>query len=196
MDIRDGTEPAPTRGPGAALAVGVAVGFLATFVAAPAEADPSFGPHDVRTVFHIAKSDDHNRVDYGIRLDAECRPIGREPLYAYWHRFEPGEPRYGDLNMMDRQVYGIATQAVRTRAPGGSWTELRLNGFARLRILVLARRTEHGCDARARIPVNNRPAYVDRVFVQLDGPFGVESVTFRGIDADTLEPVSERRLPP
>ena len=31
--------------------------------------EPPFGRFDVRTVFYISKSDDHNRVDYGIHLD-------------------------------------------------------------------------------------------------------------------------------
>ena len=38
----------------------------------------SFGPNDVPTVFFINKSDDHNRVDYGIRLNEHCAPTGDE----------------------------------------------------------------------------------------------------------------------
>lgn len=160
-----------------------------------AYASPDFGPHDVRTVFQIAKSDDHNRVDYGIRLDGRCQPVGESPVYAYWHRFEPGQPRYGDLNMLDRQVYGIVSQAVRTRHPHGSWTEMYVAALPDLRILILTQRTEQGCVARAQIPVNSRPAFVDRVFVQLSGPFSIEHVTFHGVDVETSEPVSQRRAP-
>ncbi|MEQ8454828.1 MAG: DUF4833 domain-containing protein [Sandaracinaceae bacterium] len=162
---------------------------------ATAHATPSFGSHDVRTVFHIAKSDDRNRVDYGVHLNAQCQPVGEEPVYAYWHRFEPGHPRFGDLGFMDSRVYGITSQAVRTRSDNGTWVEMHLAAFPEMRILVLIQRHEGQCVARAQIPVRNRPAFVDRVFVQLR-PLGVEYVRFRGIDVQTGQPVSERRRPP
>lgn len=162
----------------------------------PALADPTFGEHDVRTVFHIAKSDDRNRVDYGIHLDDRCRPVGSQPIYAYWHRFEPGAARYGDLNAFDAQVYGIVRQEVRSRASTGTWTEMRIGAMPNLSILVLTQRVGDRCVARARIDVNDRPAYVDRVFVQLDPPFGISHVVFSGVDVESARPVSERRLPP
>ena len=165
-------------------------------MAAPASATPSFGSHDVRTVFHIAKSDDRNRVDYGIHLDARCQPVGDEPVYAYWHRFEPGFPRFGDLGFMDSRVYGISSQSVPTRSDDGTWVEMHLAAFPDLRILVLVQRHDGRCVARAQIPVRGQPAFVDRVFVQLRQPLGVEYVRFRGVDVQTGQPVSERRRPP
>jgi hypothetical protein len=168
--------------------------FLA-LLPATVRAEPSFGAHDVRTVFHVAKSDDRNRVDYGIHLDGECQPIGSEPMYVYWHRFEPGQALYGDLNALDRRAYGIASQSVRTRSPAGTWTELRINALPDLRILVLTQRTAQGCIGRARVLVNSRPAYVDRVFVQLAGPLSVEFITLSGVDAVSSAPVAERRTP-
>lgn len=160
-----------------------------------AHANPNFGADDVRTVFHIAKSNDRNRVDYGIHLDAECQPVGRAPVYAYWHRFEPGEALFGDLNVLDQRIYGIARQAVRTRTPNGSWVELRVEALRSMRILILIQRAESGCVARAQIEVNRRAAFVDRVFVQLRGSFEVEYVVFRGVDVQSAEPVVERRQP-
>ena len=174
-----------------------AVAFVLLSLASTASATVTFGPSDVRTVFHIAKSDDHNRVDYGVRLDARCQPVGRSPVYAYWHRFEPGEPVIGELNALDRQVYGITRQTVRSRADNGSWIDVRIAALPSLRILILSQRHAGRCVARARIPVNDRPAFVDRVFVQLGGGIlsSVESVTFSGVDAETSERVSERRRP-
>ena len=54
--------------------------------------DPAWGPHDIQTVFFFSKSDDKNRVDYGLRLDANCRPVGEEPLFPYWREFESEPP--------------------------------------------------------------------------------------------------------
>jgi len=41
-----------------------------------AHADPHFGPHDVATVFYVSKSENRNRVDYGLHLDADCHAQG------------------------------------------------------------------------------------------------------------------------
>lgn len=181
----------------------VAVGLIAATAAASAlvggtsalYAQARFGAHDVRTIFHIAKSDDRNRVDYGIHLDSSCQPVGDAPMYAYWHRFEPGDDRYGDLGAFDARLYGVASQSVRTRTDAGSWTEMRVRALPDYRVLVLSQRTEGGCVARARALVNGRPAFVDRVFVQLGGPFRVAHITLTGVDAQTARPVRERRLP-
>jgi hypothetical protein len=51
-----------------------------------------FGANDLPTLFFIAKSDDRNRVDYGMRLDSRCAPYGDEPVFPYWREFEPPPP--------------------------------------------------------------------------------------------------------
>lgn len=184
------------RGRAAPIALAAAAVVAAHAWPRTARAQPVFRTHDVRTVFHIAKSDDRNRVDYGIHLDASCQPVGETPIYAYWHRFEPRQPRYGRLNALDARLYGIASQSVRTRSGTGSWVEMRVRALQSYRILVLTQRIEERCVARARAAVNDRPAYVDRVFVQLGGPFTVDHVTFSGRDVETEQAVRERRLPP
>jgi hypothetical protein len=69
------------------------VGFA--LLAAPSSAragDPSFDANDIETLFFIAKSDDRNRVDYGMRLDKHCAPVGEAPVFPYWREFEPPPP--------------------------------------------------------------------------------------------------------
>jgi hypothetical protein len=44
------------------------------------------------TLFFISKSDDENRVDYGMRLDSKCAPYGDESVFPYWREFEPLPP--------------------------------------------------------------------------------------------------------
>lgn len=164
-------------------------------LAGVARADVRFGAHDVRTIFFISKSDDQNRVDYGVRLDAACQPVGARPLYAYWHRFEPGQPPVGPLNGLDRRAYGIARQEVRTIEPGGAWIEMRLAGFPEERILVLVRREGERCVARAQLPIDTRDAYLDNIHVHL-GAAGVDRVTLRGRDVRDGRRLVETRRPP
>ena len=62
-------------------------------VAGDARADAvPFGAHDVATIFFISKSDDHNRVDYAIHLDAHCVPVHDDAMYFYWREFEKAPP--------------------------------------------------------------------------------------------------------
>ena len=64
-------------------------------------------------------------------------------------------------------------------------------------MLILSQPHAGGCVARAQIPINDRPAFVDRVFVQLSGGLlgGIEHVEFSGVDTQTQRPVRERRRP-
>src|SRR5689334_14951358 len=71
-------------------------GLVAGAILAPAGAaragEVAFGAHDVPTVFFISKSDDRNRVDYGIRLDASCAPLNDDAMFLYWRVFEGAPP--------------------------------------------------------------------------------------------------------
>jgi len=168
-----------------------------TVPASPALARVSFGEHDVRTVFYISKSDDRNRVDYGIRLTAQCMPDGDEPVYAYWHRFEPRQARFGDLRGMDRRAYGIRRQSVSSRAANGSWIEMRIRGFSRERILILVQRGADGtCHARAQVRIDAHDAFLDHIHIQLSGPMRIENVILEGTDVQSGSPLRESRRPP
>lgn len=150
---------------------------------------------DVPTVFYVSKSDDRNRVDYGVRLDDQCRPSGRRPIFAYWRRFEPGAPRFGDLSALDRQAYGITRQRVVSSNEGGTWLELGLRAVRGERLHVLATPGADGCEARVRMTIRGRPVWLDHAHVQLIGPMMVDHVMFYGTDVETGRPVRHRRSP-
>lgn len=167
--------------------------FLA--FASLAYATPRIGAHDLPTLFYVAKSDDRNRVDYGVRLDASCSPVGEEPMFAYWRRFEPGQDPLGDLNLLDRTIYGIAQQEVRTRAANGSWIEVSLRALPSRRVLVLVQRAGDRCVGAAQTDIRGRESILDHVFVQLRGPASIDHAMIRGEDRASGEPVSERFVP-
>lgn len=169
---------------------------LACLVAVPVAADVEFGPHDVRTIFYISKSDDRNRVDYGIRLDATCRPQGGQPIYAYWHRFEPNQPTFGDLNGMDERAYGITRQHVRSATPTSTWLEMYLRGFQEQRFLILVQRDRsERCHARAMLTIDEHDSFLEHIHVTL-GMIGVDRVTLHGRDAQSGAERTEVRRPP
>lgn len=62
---------------------------------AVASADPpSSGP---TPVFSIAKSENKNEVQYVVRLDDGCAPVGSSPVSAYWRMLERGPTQTAPL---------------------------------------------------------------------------------------------------
>jgi len=173
------------------LAVGSVV--LASLLAVGvAYAMPSIGPHDVETVFFVAKSDDRNRVDYGVHLDASCAPVGQSPMFAYWRRFEPGQERLGDLNFLDQTAYGLAQQEVGASDGAGVWIRIRLRALASRPVQVRVQRGPTGCVGAALLDIRGRDAILDHVFVQLGGPGSIDHVMIRGQERLSGQPVYER----
>ncbi|MBX7190639.1 MAG: DUF4833 domain-containing protein [Sandaracinaceae bacterium] len=165
----------------------------ALLVAAVAHASPSFGVHDIATLFFIAKSDDHNRVDYGIHLDAQCRPVGRDPVFAYWRRFEPRQEPLGDLNLLDQTIYSVAHQEVRDDPADGSWIDLTLRALPSRPVQVHVRHVAARCVGAALTSIRGEEAILDHVFVQLGrAPGQIDHVLIRGEDRESGHPVSER----
>lgn len=171
--------------------------LLAALVFAPrALAEIVFGEHDVQTIFYIAKSNDRNRVDYAVRLDASCRPVGPEPLYCYWRTFEPNVPPIVELNFLDESVYGIDIQEVgRTDERGGTHLTMAVAAIEE-DIEVYVWPGAEGCRAHAKATIGGQPAVLDHIFVQLRGLAGVDHIMVRGNAVRTGRPVFERREPP
>ena len=90
-------------------------------VAVTAHADERrFRANDIRTLFAIAKNTNRNEVQYGVKLDDECQPVGNEPVYAYWRDFEKGPEVTDDLSAIERSLYGVREQRVLASAASPS----------------------------------------------------------------------------
>lgn len=173
-------------------AFAAALGVTLTAAAAGA-VYPVFGPHDVPTTFFISKSDDHNRVDYGIRLDAHCAPLNDDAMVLYWHEFEPPPPpRTHGLNFLDQRAYGIAAQrAVKREANGGDYV-LRLRQVGRSIGIASHRGADGRCTTIARTTINGNTAELSSIYVKLSGPFSVDYIDIRGRSFTDGKPTVER----
>jgi hypothetical protein len=178
-----------------ALCTGVAA---AAGVPSDAEAhEIAFQPHDLPTVFYISKSDDHNRVDYGIHLDARCLPASDDAVFPYWREFENSPPvRTHSLGLFEYIGYGISEQkTVRRTATGGTHV-LRLRQFKQLQIGIQTQVSEGGrCSAQARMAIQGREAELAYMHVQLEkGGFApsVLYVDVHGRDLDSGRELVER----
>ena len=133
---------------------------------------PSFGPHDVHSVFHVEKSENQNQVHYGIRLDAECRPLGKTPVFAYWKRLKKGVRVDEPLVGAGVRLYGASdAQTVLVSASGGH-VEMYVKALKRLSVDIRVLKTKDGCRATPSVMLSGERAVLLHAYLQL-GRFGL-----------------------
>jgi Domain of unknown function (DUF4833) len=159
--------------------------------------EPKIYRFDVPTVFYISKSDDHNRVDYGIHLDEQCIPTSNDAMFLYWREFEHAPPvRVHTLGTFEFIPYGISEQRMVRKTPTGAVYFLRLRQFKQTPVEIVTSKGADGrCTTQATTKVNGRPAELYFVFVKL-GPTiitpSVDYVDVHGRDLETGQEVTER----
>jgi hypothetical protein len=183
-----------------ALHTGFFGAFLVASLAGVSDAragQPPFGRFDVRTVFFISKSDDHNRVDYGIHLDEHCVPTGQDAVYFYWREFEKAPPVVVHTpGMFDFVGYGISEQKALLKAANVGVYLVKLRQLPTLRIQIITSQAADGhCTAQARAVVGGKDRELMFAYVMLErGGFtpSVAYVDVHGKDLETGEEVIER----
>jgi hypothetical protein len=152
-----------------------------------------FGPHDVETLFYIAKSNNRDRVDYGMRLDAACHPAGEDPVFPYWRNLERTPVTRHSLGFFARAAYGVSYQKTARTTPTGSDHGLRLKQVDRV-IWVTTSRGESGrCTAIVRTRIAGvENAELDSFYAKLGGPFSVDYVDIKGKNLVTGAVLTER----
>lgn len=192
MPPASASSPQLRRPPAALLAVAALLGPAVAADRAGA-APPTFGPFDVQTVFFIDKSQNRNRVDFGVRLDESCRPVEVDPVFAYWRELERTPLRLSNLNPTERGVYGVDKQRVVRRDETGGELVVRMKKLDR-EVVIATRRTGDGrCESTARTRIAGIPdAVLQSAHVQLSSPLIVKYVEIHGVDPQRGEPVVER----
>jgi hypothetical protein len=168
--------------------------FLALFSFAPDDARAAnvlFGPNDVRSVFHVAKSENQNQVHYALHLDAACRPMGKRPVFAYWRRLRDGKRVDDQLTGIGTTVYGASDeQKVLLQKTGASNIEMFVKALKTVRITIEVQKTAQGCLAVPYTTILKQRARLSHAFLQL-GAWGltvkyVDVVGFRLNDGKRL----------
>lgn len=171
---------------------------LLTAAGARAADEPAFSTSDVPTVFFFSKSDDKNRVDYGLRLDSRCLPVGDEPVFPYWREFEGGAngrkthmPKF-----FEYAAYGVAEQKVTKRGDGKADIALKLKALDRPMTLTTEKTPEGPCKATAHATIAGVPnAELQSAYIKLKSGWTVEYVEVRARDPKTDKGVAERLSP-
>lgn len=173
--------------------------FAASLLVAPdAEAgQPQFSAFDVQTVFYISKSDDRNRVDFGIHLDEHCIPLGKSAVFPYWREFENSPPvRVHGLGLFEYIPYGISEQRTIRRTSSGGTHWMKLRQLDKLPISITTKKEADGhCSSEARAVINGKEAMLTYAYVKL-GRGGltpsVEYVDVHGKDLESGQEIYDR----
>jgi hypothetical protein len=164
--------------------------------------DPQFGQFDIPTVFYISKSDDKNRVDYGIRLDQRCAPVKDESVFQYWRHFQP--PDNGTqthlLGTFEYIPYGISEQRSLHKTQTGGVHLMKLRQFDKTPIAIITKKEADGkCTSQARAIINGKEAELTYIYVKLGKGGLVPSVDYvdvHGKDLETGADISARMNKP
>jgi hypothetical protein len=174
---------------GLSLGCAAVVLAAAASIAGTARSDP---PHDVASVFFVAKSENRNQVHYGVRLDPTCAPAGAAPVFVYWRMLEHGPAATEPLLSREMPAYGLADQHVVERRADGGRVVVRLRALPDRLIEITTVAREGQCDVSATTPIDGTPAALASVFVQLRWPFGVDHLLLSGRSLSDGHPLRER----
>jgi hypothetical protein len=155
--------------------------------------DVGFGPHDITTLFYISKSDNRNRVDYGMRLDAQCGPASKDAVFPYWRDFEGPPSHPHTLGMWAKMAYGVSEQGTGRKTPTGSDHAIILKQVDRQIWITTSLAPDGHCTAVVRTTIAGvKLAELHSIAVRLSGPISVSYVDIKGKNLETGQPLTER----
>jgi hypothetical protein len=140
-------------------------------------------------LFVIERNKNRNLVQYTLRLDANCNPVGDAPVEAYWRMLEVGPDATESVGWLERRAYGVASQEQQT----DGWN-VRLRALPSRLVKVQARRSEDGCTVEASTSIGGGPAILQRIQVFATEPALIPQVLYIEIQGRAPDgtPVSER----
>jgi hypothetical protein len=162
---------------------------LCAFASTAGAEGPSRG--STVAVFSIAKSENKNQVQYVIRLDDDCVPVGEAPVSAYWRMLEEGPTQTAPILPREVRAYGLASQNVVARGPGGGTVRIALNALPGRPMTIATSHARDGCRALALMPISGVPAHLFNVYVHLKWD-GVDYLLLRGWSADGSHVATEK----
>lgn len=127
----------------------------------------AFGPNDVRSLFYVAKSENQNQVHYGLRVDADCRPVGKSPVFAYWRRLRKGVRYDEPLLSPGTRLYGASDDQKVSVAKTGGQVKMYVKALKRLPISVAVDKSNGTCKSSSLVTLKGDAAQLSYAYLQL-----------------------------
>jgi hypothetical protein len=132
----------------------------------------AFGPFDLRSLFYVAKSENQNQVHYAMRVDGECRPTSKSPVFAYWKRLRKGQRYDEPLLPPGTRLYGASDEQKVTLAKSGGQVKMYVKALKRLPIVVSVDKVNGSCKSTALVTIKGESAQLSYAYLQL-GRLGI-----------------------
>jgi hypothetical protein len=153
--------------------------------------DPSqAAPRSLVPMFIVERTTNSNVVHYDARLSDDGEIDSKDPIAVYW-TIGSAEGKRQDLSFLERRMaWGLK---IRKKADGRysfsvvSLKQIEINVY------------RQGGLVRAQIPISGSPAYLRKIFVNIDGPLfspNVNYIDLFGTDITTGVDRHERITPP
>lgn len=154
--------------------------LVSVLIASSAWADAmTFGANDIVTAFYFDKSDDKNRIDYGVRLDANCKPVGDEPVVPYWREFETSAGKNtATMKFFEYPAYGVAEQKIK-----GNEIKATMKAVPREIVITTSKGEDGKCKAVSKTDVAKARVEFKSAYIKLKSGWSVDYVELRGVDA-------------
>jgi len=128
----------------------------------------AFGEHDVRSMFYVAKSENQNQVHYGLRLDADCRPQKKDPVFAYWRRLRKGVRYDEPLLPPGTRLYGASeNQTVVPGPQSGGQVKMFVKALKRVPIEIQIEKVNGGCKTTSLVTLKGERVHLSYAYLQL-----------------------------
>jgi Domain of unknown function (DUF4833) len=159
--------------------------------ASAARAEPPLPAERVVPVFTIAKSENKNQVQYVVRLDDHCVPVGPTPLSAYWRMLETGPTTTAPILPREVRAYGLESQVVVASNASGGLVRAFLKALPSRPVTIESSRGGDGqCRALATAGIAGTPAHLFNVYVHLKWD-GVDYLLLQGWSMDGSHVIRE-----
>jgi hypothetical protein len=146
----------------------------------------------VLPVFSIAKSENKNQVQYVVRVDDRCAPVGPAPVSAYWRMLEGGPTQTAPILTREVKAYGLASQTVGSSDANGGRVQVVLKALpGRPMTIETSRAADGACHAVATVSIAGVPAHLFNVYVRLKWD-GVDYLLLQGWSMDGSRVVREK----
>ena len=158
---------------------------------------PPFGPYDIQTVFYIAKSNDKDRVDYGMRLDRYCAPISDDAIFPYWRELQHAPPvRSHKISWIQYAAYGFSEQRTLAKSKHGGRYLVQLKQVDRPILVVTQQDKDGHCASESYTKIQGvKSAKLDHIFAKVSGLMSVDYIDVHGTDTKTGKALVERMIP-
>ena len=114
-------------------------------------------------LFHIERNKNKNQVHYAIRLNKNCEPAVKKPVYAYWLNLEAKKLKTSPVKWYQKAAYGIKEQK---KNAANQW-KIILKALPTKKIYVRHFRNKKSdqCSATAWTQVAGKRARLNTVYV-------------------------------